>query len=221
MSSLPALPDDPYRLDRHRMVEEQLRRRGIHNPAVLSALSSVPRELFVGVETRDAAYNDCALPIAGGQTISQPYTVAFMAELLELKGNERVLEVGTGSGYGAAVLSLLAGEVHSIERIPELAEVARERLASIGCKNVHVHVGDGSRGLPEHAPFDAIIATAAAERLPPALVEQLVDGGKIVAPIGSGPRGQTMYRFVRRGERLDSEDLGAFAFVPLVETGPQ
>jgi protein-L-isoaspartate(D-aspartate) O-methyltransferase len=199
------------------MVERQLRRRGIHDAAVLSAMSSVPRELFVGAENRDAAYDDCALPIAGGQTISQPFTVAFMAELLDLKGDERVLEIGTGSGYGAAVLSQLAAEVHTIERIPELAELARRRLESVGVHNVHVYVGDGSRGFPEHAPYDAIIATAAAERLPPALVDQLRDGGRIVAPIGSS-RGQTMYRFLRRGDRLDAEDLGAFAFVPLVES---
>ncbi|MEX0585767.1 MAG: protein-L-isoaspartate(D-aspartate) O-methyltransferase [Pirellulales bacterium] len=217
MPSLVELPNDPYRLARHRMVEQQIRRRGIHDPAVVSAMSSVPRELFVGIQTRDAAYDDCALPIAGGQTISQPYTVAFMAERLGLKGNERVLEIGTGSGYGAAVLSLLAAEVHTIERLEELAEAARGRLECIGCRNVTVHVGDGSRGLPEHAPFDAIVATAAAERLPPAYFDQLVDGGRIVAPIGAGSRGQTMYRYVRRGDRLDAESLGAFAFVPLVE----
>lgn len=199
-----------------RQLVEGLRGRGIGDERVLSAIAEVPREAFVPEELRERAYEDRALPIGRDQTISQPFTVAFMCEALNLSGSERVLEVGTGSGYGAAVLSRLAQSVFSIERIPELAEAAQERIKQLGYGNVHVYVGDGSLGLPEEAPFDAIIVTAGAERCPAAYREQLADGGRIVIPVGAEPRRQTMMRYTLQGEGWKSEELGEFAFVPLV-----
>ena len=167
------------------MVERQLRERGIFDERVLAAMLRVPRELFVPEELRDRAYDDAALPIGEGQTISQPYMVARICEELALRGGERVLDVGTGSGYQAAVLAELAAEVHSIERIAVLADRARERLAAAGYGDrVHVHVGDGSRGLPEHAPYAAIAVAAAAPQLPEALYEQLEPRGRLVVPVG-------------------------------------
>jgi protein-L-isoaspartate(D-aspartate) O-methyltransferase len=167
------------------MVERQLRARGIRDERVLAAMSEVPREDFVPEELRPVAYEDAALPIGHGQTISQPYMVARICEELSLRGDERVLDVGTGSGYQAAVLGVLAAEVHSIERIPELAERARDALCG---SSVHVHVGDGTRGLPEHAPFDAIAVAAATSEPPPALLEQLAQHGRLVIPVGSERR---------------------------------
>ena len=167
--------------EREAMVELQLRARGVADERVLAAMARVPRELFVPSELRDRAYDDAALPIGAGQTISQPYMVARICEELALRGGERVLDVGTGSGYQAAVLAELAGEVHSIERIPALAERAQAILG----ERVHVHVGDGSRGLPEHAPYAAIAVAAAAPRLPEALYEELEPRGRLVVPIGS------------------------------------
>jgi protein-L-isoaspartate(D-aspartate) O-methyltransferase len=168
------------------MVERQLRRRGIGDERVLAAMERVPRELFVPDDLRAHAYEDAALPIGGGQTISQPYMVARIASELGLRGRERVLDVGTGSGYQAAVLAELAGEVHSIERIPELAESARAALEAAGYGDrVHVHVGDGTLGLPEHAPYDAIAVAAAAPELPRSLYDQLAERGRIVLPVGS------------------------------------
>ncbi|HUZ99439.1 MAG TPA: protein-L-isoaspartate(D-aspartate) O-methyltransferase [Gaiellaceae bacterium] len=171
--------------ERHAMVERQLRARGIVDERVLAAMERVPRELFVPPELQRRAYADAALPIGEGQTISQPYMVARICEELGLHGPERVLDVGTGSGYQAAVLAELAGEVHSIERIAALADRARELLDAAGYGDrVHVHVGDGSRGLPEHAPFAAIAVAAAAPHLPEALYEQLVVRGRLVVPVG-------------------------------------
>jgi protein-L-isoaspartate(D-aspartate) O-methyltransferase len=170
---------------RQRMVEQQLRGRGIADERVLAAMGRVPRELFVPEELRPQAYFDAALPIGGGQTISQPYMVALICEQLALRGEERVLDVGTGSGYQAAVLAELAGEVHTIERLSELAESARASLAAAGYEDrVELHVGDGSRGLPEHAPFAAIAVAAAALEPPPALYEQLEPRGRLVVPVG-------------------------------------
>ena len=166
------------------MVEEQLRSRGIEDERVLDAMERVPRELFVPGELRDRAYADVALPLTGGQTISQPYMVAKICEALSLRGAERVLDVGTGSGYQAAVLAELAAEVHTIERIPELAELARANLAAAGYERVHVHIGDGTRGLPEHAPFGGIAVAAAAPQLPQTLYEQLEPRGRLVVPVG-------------------------------------
>jgi len=172
--------------ERHAMVERQLRARGIVDERVLAAMERVPRELFVPPELHGRAYADAALPIGEGQTISQPYMVARICEELELHGTERVLDVGTGSGYQAAVLAELAGEVHSIERIAALADRARELLDAAGYGDrVHVHVGDGSRGLPEYAPFGAIAVAAAAPSLPEALYEQLEVRGRLVVPVGS------------------------------------
>jgi protein-L-isoaspartate(D-aspartate) O-methyltransferase len=170
--------------DRREMVEQQLRGRDVSDPRVLSAMERVPRELFVPEDYRDRAYDDAALPIAGGQTISQPYMVAKICEALALRGDEHVLDVGSGSGYQAAVLAELAAEVDTIERIPELAELARRNLAAAGYERVHVHVGDGTRGLPERAPFDAIAVAAAPPRLPQTLYEQLADGRRLVVPVG-------------------------------------
>jgi protein-L-isoaspartate(D-aspartate) O-methyltransferase len=166
------------------MVERQLRGRDVTDERVLAAMERVPRELFVPEELRDRAYDDAALPIGGGQTISQPYMVARICEALGLAGPENVLDVGTGSGYQAAVLAELGSEVDTIERIPELAEIARRNLAAAGYDRVRVHVGDGSRGLPDRAPFDAIAVAAAAPELPKTLYAQLKPGGRLVVPVG-------------------------------------
>lgn len=166
------------------MVEEQLRGRDVVDERVLAAMAEVPRELFVPERLRRRAYDDAALPIGDGQTISQPYMVARIAEALELHGGERVLDVGTGSGYQAAVLAELGADVDTIERIPRLAEQARENLTAAGYERVRVHVGDGSRGLAEHAPFDAIAVAAAAPELPPTLYDQLEPRGRLVVPVG-------------------------------------
>jgi protein-L-isoaspartate(D-aspartate) O-methyltransferase len=166
------------------MVDEQLRARDLFDGRVLEAMERVPRELFVPESFRDRAYDDAALPIAAGQTISQPYMVAKICEALALRGEERVLDVGTGSGYQAAVLAELAAEVDTIERIPELAEIARQNLAAAGYERARVHVGDGTRGLPERAPFDAIAVAAAAPQLPRTLYGQLEERGRLVVPVG-------------------------------------
>jgi len=166
------------------MVENQLRRRDVVDERVLAAMGRVPRELFVSEDLRRRAYDDAALPLAAGQTISQPYMVARICEALGLTGSERVLDVGSGSGYQAAVLAELAGEVDTIERIPELAERARANLDAAGYERVRVHVGDGTRGVPERAPFAAIAVAAAAPELPRTLYEQLEPGGRLVVPVG-------------------------------------
>lgn len=166
------------------MVAQQLRGRDVEDERVLAAMERVPRELFVSQDQRGRAYDDAALPIGAGQTISQPYMVARICEALALRGNERVLDVGTGSGYQAAVLAELAVEVDTIERIPELAEHARANLAAAGYERVRVHVGDGTRGLPERAPFAAIAVAAAAPELPRTLYEQLEARGRLVVPVG-------------------------------------
>jgi protein-L-isoaspartate(D-aspartate) O-methyltransferase len=197
------------------MVEEQLRRRGIVDRRVLDAMAQVPRELFVPEAVRDRAYEDAALPIGGNQTISQPYMVARICEGLAVRSDDRVLDVGTGSGYQAAVLARLAEEVHTIERLPGLAERAREALAAAGCANVHVHVGDGSLGLPDHAPFGAIAVAAAAPEVPASLYEQLEPGGRLVVPVG-GRRGQQLRFVVRSPEGPAVLPSVPCRFVPLV-----
>lgn len=198
------------------MVARQLRPRGIDDPRVLQAMSNVPRELFVPERLQSSAYDDGALPIDEGQTISQPYTVAFMCQAAQLKPADRVLEIGTGSGYGAAVLSQIVHRVDTIERLPDLAKTAHARLTRLGYKNVAVHVGDGTRGWPAAAPYDAIIVTAGGTQLPSAYVEQLSEGGRVIIPLGSTPRNQAMKRYTRQGKQLNEENLGRFAFVPLV-----
>jgi protein-L-isoaspartate(D-aspartate) O-methyltransferase len=177
------VPSDPREL-RTRMVERQLRGRDVGDERVLAAMERVPRERFVPEELRDRAYDDAALPIGGGQSISQPYMVAKICEALALQGSERVLDVGSGSGYQAAVVAELAAEVDTIELIPELAALARATLAAAGYDRVRVHVGDGTLGLPERAPFTAIAVAAAAPRLPQTLYDQLEPGGRLVVPVG-------------------------------------
>ena len=193
-----------------------LRRRGIGAPAVLRAMDEVPREHFVLPENIDLAYADHAMPIACGQTISQPYIVAFMTEQLQIEPQHRVLEVGTGSGYQAAVLSRLAREVISIERYRTLADTARMRLQTLGFNNVTVVVGDGFAGLPEQAPFDRIIVTAAAEHVPQALVDQLADRGIMILPLGPLTQAQSLVILTKTEEVLVREQLIAVRFVPLV-----
>jgi protein-L-isoaspartate(D-aspartate) O-methyltransferase len=201
--------------ERLRMVEDQLRARDIVDEQVLAAMERVPRELFVPVGERRKTYADAALPIGHDQTISQPYMVARICEVLGLTGRERVLDVGTGSGYQAAVLSELAADVHTIERIPELAEQARQNLAGAGYERVQVHVGDGSLGLPEHAPFDAIAVAAAAPALPQRLYDQLEPRGRLAVPVG-GRWGQRLELIVRSPEGPAVVRSVPCRFVPLV-----
>ena len=194
-----------------------LRRRGITDGAVLRAMDEVPREMFVTEDTKAQAYQDHALPIDCGQTISQPYVVAYMTELLELASHHRVLEIGTGSGYQAAVLSRIAAHVVSIERYRTLAEKARRTFDRIGYTNIDVILGDGFEGAPQLAPFDRIIVTAAAETIPDALVAQLVEDGVMVLPLGPRNAPQHIVRLRKSGEGIEREDLIAVRFVPLVE----
>jgi protein-L-isoaspartate(D-aspartate) O-methyltransferase len=193
-----------------------LRRRGITEQSVLRAMDEVPREHFVAPETIDAAYADQALPIACGQTISQPYVVAYMTEKLDVHPEHRVLEVGTGSGYQTAVLSRLAREVVTIERYRTLADTARMRLQTLGYENVEVEVGDGLHGVPERAPYDRIIVTAAAEDVPKALIDQLAEGGVMVLPLGSHDATQVLVKLTKNKDRIAREDLLPVRFVPLL-----
>lgn len=209
-----------FDLARHKMVAEQLVGRGISDRRVLEAMERAPREEFVPAHLRQRAYDDCALPIEHEQTISQPYTVAFMCQEARLHGSDTVLEIGTGSGYGAAVLAELVQAVHTVERIEPLYHSAAERLARLGYENVSVHLDDGSLGYVQASPFDAIICTAGAEELPVALQDQLADGGRLVIPIGS-PGHQQMVRLVRRGDQWYVDRLGNFGFVPLVSGDSQ
>lgn len=201
---------------RKMMVESQLVARGISDRRVIEAFLRVPRHLFVPKEYEDLAYQDSPLPIGSGQTISQPYIVALMLELLELREDHRVLEVGAGSGYQTALLAELVSEVYSIERIPELLDEARERLRRLGYTNVFLFVGDGSKGLPEFAPYDRIIVSACARRIYEAWIEELKDGGLIVLPL-EDKRGQNLIRARKRGEKLIIENHGGCVFVPLIE----
>ena len=206
--------------ERNAMVERHLVARGIRDPRVLAAMRTVPREAFIAGELAEFAYEDAPLPIASAQTISQPYIVALMTAALELEPRQRVLEIGTGSGYAAAILSRVAGEVYTIERHAELAETAGRRLAELGYANVHVRYGDGTLGWAEHAPYDAIIVAAGGPQVPDALLAQLAVGGRLVIPIGETPRDQRLLR-VRRvaGGRYEREDLGGVRFVPLIGAG--
>ena len=201
--------------EREHMVESQLVRRGIKDRRVLDAMRQVPRHLFIPKDTRDLAYCDGPLPIGQGQTISQPYIVALMTELLELTGQEKVLELGTGSGYQAAILSRLVRQVYSVERHAALAEQAEKVFAQLDYDNIVISVGDGTLGWPEHSPYEAIIVTAAAPDVPQPLMEQLADGGRLVAPVGSR-WSQVLAKVKRQGETLTKEHLTAVAFVPLV-----
>jgi protein-L-isoaspartate(D-aspartate) O-methyltransferase len=200
---------------RHNMVTQQLIKRGIEDPRVLQAMRDTPRHLFVPARHRATAYEDMPLAIGYEQTISQPLMVALMTAALQLHGHERVLEIGTGSGYQAAILSRLAVVVFSIERIAELAAQARATLAMAEIMNVHVLVGDGSLGLPEHGPYDAIVVTAASPKVPPALVEQLQPGGRLIIPVGDRHE-QTLMRLTATSNGPQVERLGGCRFVPLI-----
>jgi len=204
-----------YDKERHLMVSEQIRARGIKDERVLAAMETVERHLFVDDHLQDKAYNDCALSIGEGQTISQPYMVALMTELLELKGDEKILEVGTGSGYQSAILSHLVHEVYTVERIHVLAEKAKGRLDKVGCKNVHVIVTDGSIGLPEHSPFDGIIVTAAAPDVSQIYIEQLKMNGKLVVPAGARYT-QILYCIQKTVSGIEKKMSTGCVFVPLI-----
>ena len=211
-----AFPSNP---DAERMVRFQVAARGVRDARVLEAMRRVPRDRFVPAERRADAWADRPVPIGRGQTISQPFMVALMSEALGLHGSERVLEVGTGSGYQAAVLGELAAEVFSVERIAELAGTAARTLEELGCANVTVVIGDGCRGLLEHAPFDAILVAAAAPSVPAALRDQLADGGILVVPIGESAAVQVLTLVRRAGARFEVEEGTGCRFVPLIGEG--
>lgn len=206
--------EDEFRIARKRMVEEQIAARGVLDPRLLAVMESVPRHLFVPADDLPWAYADGPMPIGHGQTISQPYIVALMTELLQVESTHRVLEVGTGSGYQAAVLGQMAAEVHTVEVIPELAAQAARILTDLGYTNVHVHAGDGSLGWLETAPYDGILVAAAAPSAPQPLLDQLTEGGRLVIPVGS--RGfQQLEVWRRTGQKFERQVNLAVAFVPL------
>jgi protein-L-isoaspartate(D-aspartate) O-methyltransferase len=207
-------PADPMETKRNRMVETQIAGRGIRDPRVLAAMRKVPRHLFVPASESASAYDDRPLPIGSDQTISQPYVVAFMTEQLRLTGKEKVLEIGTGSGYQAAILAELAAKVYSIEIRPELARDAAARLKTLGIKNVEVRTADGYRGWPEEAPFDGILVTAAPERIPPPLLEQLAPTGRMVIPVGAFY--QELKVIERQGGGYSEKSVLPVRFVPFV-----
>ena len=200
---------------RARMVEEQIKARGLTDERLLAAFRKVPRHLFVPPEHQQKAYEDHPIPIAAGQTISQPYMVALMTSLLRLHGHERVLEIGTGSGYQAAILAELALEVFSVERLPELLHAVSERLDGLGYLNVHLSPGNGTLGWPAHAPYDAILIGAAAPDVPSPLVEQLADHGRMVVPVGP-PQAQMLNEVEKRGGEVCRKEIASCVFVPLV-----
>lgn len=207
--------EESFRQERERMVIEQLESRDISNRAVLDAMRTIPRHRFVHEDLRRQAYADGPLRLDHGQTISQPYIVALMTQLLDLDGTETVLEVGTGSGYQAAILGTIAKQVYSIERIHALADQARKLLSDLGLSNVEVQEGDGSLGYPDRAPYDGIIVTAAPPKVPQPLKDQLVDGGVLIVPVGVYA-GQTLERWTRNGDDFTKENMAPVAFVPLV-----
>lgn len=212
-----ASPEPDMKQLREQMVARQIEGRGLRDPLVLAAIREVPREAFVSFDYRHSAYEDRPLPIPEGQTISQPYVVALMIQMLHLKPNDRVLEIGTGSGYAAAILSRIASEVYTVERLELLVDYARQNLEAVGYQNVHVCHGDGTLGWPEHAPYDAIITAAGGPQIPPALKEQLVIGGRLVMPVGSEQRAQRLVRLIRKDEKeYERENLSHVRFVPLI-----
>ena len=206
---------DPYTKQRDAMVEEQIVRRGVKNKLVLDAVRKVPRHEYVPEKLQSEAYYDTPLPIGEGQTISQPYIVALMTELLELKGKEKVLEIGTGSGYQAAILADLAGEVYTIEILPSLAQRAEKLVSELGYKNIKVKCGDGFLGWPEFAPFEAIIVTCAPEEIPPLLIEQLAEGGRMVIPVGE--EYQELKLLVKVKGKIEQKDIIPVIFVPMIK----
>jgi protein-L-isoaspartate(D-aspartate) O-methyltransferase len=204
---------------RQAMVESQIAARGIRDQAVLEAMRTVPREAFVRPELVEFAYDDMPLPIGEGQTISQPYMVALMAEALQLSATDRVLEIGTGSGYAAAILGCIVKQVYTVERLEKLYRLARRRLRKLGYHHVYVHLGNGTLGWPEHAPYDGIVVTAGGPAIPAALQEQLTVGGRLVMPVGAQPTHQTLMRVTRTSATaFDTEELGYVCFVPLIGT---
>lgn len=207
--------DSEFVRARERMVHEQLELRNIRDERVLAAMRKIPRQAFVPAESRQHAYADAPLPIGDSQTISQPYIVALMTQLLVLEPTDTVLEIGTGSGYQAAILAELTAQVYSLERLVSLADRARDVLHQLGYSNVEILERDGSLGLPEHAPYDAIIVTAAAPKAPQALKDQLADSAHLVVPVG-GREGQMLERWTRQGQRVVEEQMVPVAFVPLV-----
>jgi protein-L-isoaspartate(D-aspartate) O-methyltransferase len=210
---------DPFEARRLQMVEQDIEKRGVKDALALKAMRKVQRHLFVEQSLWSKAYNDHPLPIGEGQTISQPYVVALMTEALALRGGERVLEVGTGSGYQAAVLAEIVKEVFTIEVRPELYTKVRERLQKLGYKNIHLKQGDGYLGWPEYAPFDAIIVTASPNHIPPPLLAQLKEGGRLIIPLGSTTFYQNLTLVTKKGGKAEVKELGAVAFVPLVGEG--
>jgi len=206
-----------YSQRRNMMVENHIIARGIHSQLVLDAMRAVPREDFLPQHHREFAYEDAPLPIAEGQTISQPYIVALMTEALALKGGEKVLEIGTGSGYAAAVLAQIAAEVYTVERIRQLADTAATLLSDLGYTNVHVQHGDGTRGWEDHAPYDAIVVTAGGPEVPESLRSQLKIGGRLVIPVGADPRLQELVRVTRTSaEQYKTDNIAGVRFVPLL-----
>jgi protein-L-isoaspartate(D-aspartate) O-methyltransferase len=200
------------------MVKDQIEKRGINDKSTLAAMRKVERHLFVPENQKKNAYDDGPLPIGYGQTISQPYIVAYMTALLEPKAGDKMLEIGTGSGYQAAVLAEIASNVYTIEIVPELGTQAKKRLAALGYKNVEVITGDGYYGLPDKGPFDAIVVTAAAEHIPPPLIEQLKDGGKMIIPVGSQFMVQTLILVEKKGKEIKTSNLMAVRFVPFTRS---
>lgn len=215
MTGFSPAASSPHAAARARMIERHLRARGIEDERVLDAMARVPRELFVPDHLAAEAYADSPLPIGHGQTISQPYIVALTAEAARLSPGDRVLDVGTGSGYAASVYAAMGAEVWSVELVPELAARARAALGRAGFPHVRVVTADGSLGLPAHAPFDAILAAAAGAEIPPPWLAQLAEGGRIVLPVERHAGWQRLLRVTRRGDREEREDLGAVRFVPL------
>jgi protein-L-isoaspartate(D-aspartate) O-methyltransferase len=201
--------------ERLRMVDTQIAARGVKDERVLSVMRLLPRHLFVPAAYRDVAYSDCPLPIGKGQTISQPYIVAVMTELLAIQPEDRVLEIGAGSGYQAAILGRLAKSVISIERIPDVAEMARENLARLEISNVKIVIGDGTLGYAEQSPYNAVLITAATPDVPPPLIEQIAEGGRLVAPVGSRDL-QELVRITKRKDQIIREFFGGVVFVPLL-----
>jgi len=210
-------PKGDFKVMREKMVETQIKARGVKDPRVLSVLRKVERHRFVPERYLDSAYSDQPLPIGEGQTISQPYIVALMTELLELNGNEKVLEIGTGSGYQAAILAELAKEVYTIEIVESLASTAKERLSELGYQNIRVKAGDGYLGWPEAAPFDAIIVTAAPDHIPKPLIDQLKEGGRMVVPVGT--HAQELIKIVKRSGKMETTNVIPVLFVPMTGEG--
>lgn len=224
LSVIPAGAQSDYSAEQNEMIEHQLVARGVRDEAVLSAMRSVPRDRFVPSRLRASAYEDVPLPIGENQTISQPYIVAVMIEAAQLSNASRVLEIGAGSGYAAAVMSRIARRVYAVERHGTLARGARRRLKALGFRNIEIKTSDGTLGWPEHAPYDAILVAAAGAFIPPKLQQQVAIGGCLIMPVGSSGSGQSLRKMIRTGERSWlEEDLGNVLFVPLIseQTEPQ